>query len=139
MWSANVSVNFSKGTNSALAYAPERASQNLPPRSELPLRSRRGEKVQMPQTFGMTMSRPPPTPLLHGKPIEKAKLPLSSYIPAETMMERASRTVLLEKMRSFVTGHMPPFARLPAIVAIDSASCMIEQHLRGGRGVSQCT
>ena len=50
--------------------------QKPKPKTLFPLRSRRGQNVHIPITFGITKSSAPLTPLLAGKPTVNANSPL---------------------------------------------------------------
>lgn len=58
-----------RATNSASAFMPS---------SELPVASSAGDQTQSVSRSGTTATMPPPTPLLHGRPIEKATSPAAS-------------------------------------------------------------
>jgi hypothetical protein len=117
---------------------------NSRPRTELPCKSSRGLKAQIPATLGTTMTKRPLTPLLAGTPTSKLNCPLYVYSPHEYMSERQSQTMSSESTRSLVTGQtpgyqvrtqtqsnlprcIPPAASVAAMTAIVSHVAVIEQ------------
>jgi len=68
----------------------------------------------------------PLTPDLAGKPILNIHSPEKSYIPQLNIIERQLRTSAALKIFSFVSGFVPPLAKVAAITAADSVSTVIE-------------
>src|SRR6185436_7691208 len=100
------------------------------PRTLLPAASSGGEKAASAPLPGATVTMPPLTPLLPGRPTSYSQSPERSYRPAVAITASTRRQVPAETTRSPVAGLTPPPASVAPITArsravMSSAHCFV--------------
>src|SRR6187431_770489 len=91
----------------------------------LPASSKGGENTAIPYLPGTTAIIPPPTPLLAGTPALYNQIPESSYKPAVDITASTCAVVLGDTTTFLEIGFLPPFAKVPAMIARSRAPTLI--------------